>query len=49
MVFFEVILDNPANDAGGDDEWAGLGEPESPLEYKLEDIRVSSLQETCTK
>lgn len=41
MVFFEVILDNPANDAGGDDEWAGLGEPESLLEYKLEDIRES--------
>ncbi|XP_030635632.1 transmembrane emp24 domain-containing protein 1b [Chanos chanos] len=41
MVFFEVILDLPANDAGADDEWAGLGEPENLLEYKLEDIRES--------
>ncbi|XP_051558584.1 transmembrane emp24 domain-containing protein 1b [Myxocyprinus asiaticus] len=39
MVFFEVIMDNQANDVGVDDEWAGLGEPESLLEYKLEDIR----------
>ncbi|XP_062395938.1 transmembrane emp24 domain-containing protein 1-like [Sardina pilchardus] len=41
MVFFEVILEGPASDEGGDDEWAGLGEPESLLEYKLEDIRES--------
>ncbi|XP_059410995.1 transmembrane emp24 domain-containing protein 1b, partial [Carassius carassius] len=41
MVFFEVILDSQANDAGADDEWAGLGEPESLLEYKLEDIKES--------
>lgn len=41
MVFFEVILEAPASDDGGDDEWAGLGEPESLLEYKLEDIRES--------
>ncbi|MCJ8748231.1 hypothetical protein PDJAM_G00162720 [Pangasius djambal] len=40
MVFFEVILENAANDAIADDEWAGLGEPENLLEYKLEDIRV---------
>lgn len=42
MVFFEVILEAPASEDGGDDEWAGLGEPESLLEYKLEDIRVSA-------
>uniref|UniRef100_A0A8C1ZB80 Transmembrane p24 trafficking protein 1b n=1 Tax=Cyprinus carpio TaxID=7962 RepID=A0A8C1ZB80_CYPCA len=42
MVFFEVILDSPANDAGADDEWAGLGEPESLLEYKLDDIKARS-------
>lgn len=41
MVFFEVILDHPSNDAGADDEWAGLGEPESILEYKLDDIKES--------
>ncbi|XP_050954439.1 transmembrane emp24 domain-containing protein 1b [Labeo rohita] len=41
MVFFEVILDNPSNDAGADDEWAGLGEPENLLEYKLDDIKES--------
>ncbi|XP_012686696.2 transmembrane emp24 domain-containing protein 1b [Clupea harengus] len=41
MIFFEVILEVPAADEGGDDEWAGLGEPESLLEYKLEDIRES--------
>lgn len=40
MVFFEVILENAANDATVEDEWAGLGEPETMLEYKLEDIRV---------
>lgn len=43
MVFFEVILDNPSNDAGADDEWAGLGEPENLLEYKLDDIKVSAV------
>ncbi|XP_016119636.1 transmembrane emp24 domain-containing protein 1-like [Sinocyclocheilus grahami] len=41
MVFFEVIMDSPANDGGADDEWAGLGEPESLLEYKLDDIKAS--------
>ncbi|XP_060755279.1 transmembrane emp24 domain-containing protein 1b [Neoarius graeffei] len=41
MVFFEVILENAANDATVEDEWAGLGEPETMLEYKLEDIRES--------
>lgn len=46
MVFFEVILEAPASDDGGDDEWAGLGEPESLLEYKLEDIRVSAHNDT---
>uniref|UniRef100_A0A4W5N7Q3 Transmembrane p24 trafficking protein 1b n=1 Tax=Hucho hucho TaxID=62062 RepID=A0A4W5N7Q3_9TELE len=41
MVFFEVIIEGQPGDLGGDDEWAGLGEPESLLEYKLEDIRES--------
>ncbi|KAF4075508.1 hypothetical protein AMELA_G00235220 [Ameiurus melas] len=41
MVFFEVILENAANDATAEEEWAGLGEPENMLEYKLEDIRES--------
>lgn len=41
MVFFEVILDSPSNDVGADDEWAGLGEPENLLEYKLDDIKES--------
>lgn len=41
IVFFEVILDSPSNDAGADDGWAGLGESENILEYKLEDIRES--------
>ncbi|XP_045082677.1 transmembrane emp24 domain-containing protein 1b [Coregonus clupeaformis] len=40
MVFFEVIIEGQPGDVGGD-EWAGLGEPESLLEYKLEDIRES--------
>ncbi len=44
MVFFEVILDHPANDVGADDEWAGLGEPESLLEYKLDDIKASECE-----
>ena len=35
-VFFEVILEKPAGDVGGDDEWAGLGTPEgTQLEYKI--------------
>ncbi|XP_026769598.1 transmembrane emp24 domain-containing protein 1b [Pangasianodon hypophthalmus] len=41
MVFFEVILENAANDATAEDEWAKLGDPENLLEYKLEDIRES--------
>ncbi|KAG7316154.1 hypothetical protein KOW79_021020 [Hemibagrus wyckioides] len=41
MVFFEVILENPATDATVDEEWARLGDPENLLEYKLEDIRES--------
>ncbi|KAL1005445.1 hypothetical protein UPYG_G00059240 [Umbra pygmaea] len=41
MVFFEVIIEAQPGEANGDDEWAGLGEPESLLEYKLEDIRES--------
>lgn len=42
MVFFEIILEGQGGDVGGDEEWAGLEEPEgSLLEYKLEDIRDS--------
>ncbi|XP_036400436.1 transmembrane emp24 domain-containing protein 1-like [Megalops cyprinoides] len=41
MVFFEIILEGQGGDAGGDDEWAGMVEPESMLGYKLEDIRES--------
>ncbi|XP_023677725.1 transmembrane emp24 domain-containing protein 1-like isoform X2 [Paramormyrops kingsleyae] len=41
MVFFEVILEGPGGDAGGEDDWADIAEPESLLEYKLEDIRDS--------
>lgn len=42
MVFFEIIVEGRGGDVGGDDEWAGLEEPEgSLLEYKLEDIRES--------
>ncbi|KAJ8373211.1 hypothetical protein AAFF_G00270440 [Aldrovandia affinis] len=41
MVFFEVILEGHAGDAGGDDEWASMVEPESMLGYKLEDIKES--------
>lgn len=41
MVFFEIIIEGQGGDVGGDDEWAGLEEPDgSLLEYKLEDIRV---------
>lgn len=44
MVFFEIILEGQGGDVGGDEEWAGLEEPDgSLLEYKLEDIRVSCL------
>lgn len=44
MVFFEIIVEGQAGDVGGDEEWAGLEEPDgSLLEYKLEDIRVSYL------
>ncbi|XP_064171563.1 transmembrane emp24 domain-containing protein 1-like [Anguilla rostrata] len=38
MVFFEVILDEQG---GGEEEWAGMEEPESMLEYKLDDIKES--------
>ncbi|XP_062865905.1 transmembrane emp24 domain-containing protein 1b [Trichomycterus rosablanca] len=41
MVFFEVILEGPANGNAAEDEWAGLAEPENMLEYKLEDLRES--------
>ncbi|TKS68997.1 Transmembrane emp24 domain-containing protein 1 p24 family protein gamma-1 [Collichthys lucidus] len=42
MVFFEIIIEGQGGDVGGDDEWAGLEEPDgSLLEYKLEDIRES--------
>ncbi|KAJ8254080.1 hypothetical protein COCON_G00206920 [Conger conger] len=41
MVFFEVILEEPEGESEGDDVWAGMAEPESMLEYKLEDIKES--------
>ncbi|XP_029993322.1 transmembrane emp24 domain-containing protein 1b [Sphaeramia orbicularis] len=42
MVFFEIIIEGQGGDVGGDEEWAGLEEPDgSLLEYKLEDIRES--------
>ncbi|XP_072319858.1 transmembrane emp24 domain-containing protein 1-like [Eucyclogobius newberryi] len=42
MVFFEIIVEGRGGDVGGDDEWAGMGEPDgSLLEYKLDDIRES--------
>ncbi|XP_053273026.1 transmembrane emp24 domain-containing protein 1b [Pleuronectes platessa] len=42
MVFFEIIIEGQGGDVGGDDEWAGLEEPDgSLLEYKLDDIRES--------
>uniref|UniRef100_A0A1A7XIM2 Transmembrane emp24 protein transport domain containing 1b n=1 Tax=Iconisemion striatum TaxID=60296 RepID=A0A1A7XIM2_9TELE len=42
MVFFEIIVEGQGGDAGGDEEWQGLEEPDgSLLEYKLEDIRES--------
>ncbi|KAM7009441.1 transmembrane emp24 domain-containing protein 1b [Tautogolabrus adspersus] len=41
-VFFEIIIEGQGGDVGGDDEWAGLEEPDgSLLEYKLDDIRES--------
>lgn len=44
MVFFEIIIEGQGGDVGGDEEWAGLEEPDgSLLEYKLEDIRVRCL------
>lgn len=47
MVFFEIILEGQGGDVGGDEEWAGLEEPDgSLLEYKLEDIRVSCPSQT---
>ncbi|KAM9472404.1 transmembrane emp24 domain-containing protein 1a isoform 2-T2 [Salvelinus alpinus] len=39
MVFFEVIVEGQPGDAWGDEEWADMAEPESMVEYKLEDIR----------
>lgn len=48
MVFFEIILDGQGGEVGGDEEWAGLEEPDgSLLEYKLEDIRVRCLLHLC--
>lgn len=42
VVFFEIIIEGQGGDVGGDEEWAGLEEPDgSLLEYKLEDIRES--------
>ncbi|KAK9539862.1 hypothetical protein VZT92_002349 [Zoarces viviparus] len=42
MVFFEIIIEGQGGDAGGDEEWPGLVEPDgSLLEYKLDDIRES--------
>uniref|UniRef100_A0A3P9LA54 Transmembrane p24 trafficking protein 1b n=1 Tax=Oryzias latipes TaxID=8090 RepID=A0A3P9LA54_ORYLA len=42
MVFFEILTEAPGGDAGGDEEWPMLDEPDgSLLEYKLEDIRDS--------
>ncbi|XP_070683742.1 transmembrane emp24 domain-containing protein 1b [Pempheris klunzingeri] len=42
MVFFEIIIEGQGGDVGGDEEWAGLEEPDGTLlEYKLEDIRES--------
>ncbi|CAL1601809.1 unnamed protein product [Knipowitschia caucasica] len=42
LVFFEIIIEGRGGDVGGDDEWAGLDEPQGNLvEYKLDDIRES--------
>lgn len=40
MVYVEVIVDGPEEEADYDENWAALAEPEDSLEYKLEDIRV---------
>lgn len=40
MVFFEVIVEAQGGDARGGEEFADMAEPESMVEYKLEDIRV---------
>ncbi|XP_050962789.1 transmembrane emp24 domain-containing protein 1a [Labeo rohita] len=39
MVYVEVIVDGPEEEADYDENWAALAEPEDSLEYKLEDIR----------
>lgn len=39
MVFFEVTLEGQAGTAEGDDGWVGIGQPESLVEYQLEDFR----------
>ncbi|XP_068435403.1 transmembrane emp24 domain-containing protein 1-like [Clinocottus analis] len=42
MVFFQVILNRLSRGAyGGQNEWEGVATPESLVEYKLEDIRVT--------
>ncbi|XP_074553306.1 transmembrane emp24 domain-containing protein 1a [Halichoeres trimaculatus] len=41
MVFFEVIINNPNIPGDGQDQWADIARPESPVEYKLKDIRES--------
>lgn len=41
MVFFEVIINNPNMADDGLDQWADMVRPESPVEYKLKDIRES--------
>ncbi|RVE75612.1 hypothetical protein OJAV_G00000420 [Oryzias javanicus] len=42
MVFFEILIEGPGGDTGGDEEWPTLDEPDgSLLEYKLEYIRDS--------
>ncbi|KAG1967073.1 transmembrane emp24 domain-containing protein 1a [Pimephales promelas] len=39
MVYVEVIVDGPEEEADDEEDWAALAEPEDSLEYKLEDIR----------
>ncbi|KAM9819130.1 transmembrane emp24 domain-containing protein 1b [Syngnathus typhle] len=39
IVFFELYIEGPGGDVGGDDEWAGLELDENMLQYKLQDIR----------
>ncbi|XP_056264272.1 transmembrane emp24 domain-containing protein 1-like [Pseudoliparis swirei] len=42
MVFFEIIIEGPGGDVGGDEDWPVLVEPDGGLlEYKLDDIRQS--------